>query len=129
MRAADTTNSPENTMSIPITTAATASAELAPAPIRRQWIISGTPEARSKQLARSHDGTTSIWVWECSAGTFNWHYSVDETITVISGEVFITDENQEECRLGQGDMGYFPSGSSCTWRVTGHIKKVAILRH
>ena len=67
-------------------------------------------------------------VWECTAGRFDWHYSEDETVVVISGEVFISTEKGEERRLGQGDMGFFPAGSSCIWRVNDRVKKVAVLR-
>ena len=107
---------------------AAASADLEPAPISPDWILAGNPKARGKMLAKSHDRTSSIWVWECTAGRFNWHYSEDETVVVISGEVFITTEKGPEKRLGQGDMGFFPAGSSCIWRVNDRIKKVAVLR-
>jgi uncharacterized cupin superfamily protein len=107
---------------------AAALAALEPAPISPDWILVGTPEARSKLLAKSNDRTSSIVVWECTAGRFDWHYSEDETVVIISGEVFITTEKGEERRLGQGDMGFFPAGSSCTWRVNDRVKKVAVLR-
>src|SRR5262245_47920666 len=97
--------------------AAAAAVDLQPAPISPKWILAGTPQARSKTLAKSHDGTSSILVWECSAGRFNWHYSEEELAVVIHGEAFITNEKGEERRLGQGDTGFFPAGSSCTWRV------------
>lgn len=112
--------------SIVIETAA--SAALEPSSISPDWILAGTPEARNKVLARSQDRTSWIVVWECTAGRFNWHYNEDETVVVISGEVFITSEKGEERRLGQGDMGFFPAGSSCTWRVDDRVKKVAVLR-
>src|SRR5215472_6262442 len=102
---------------------ATASAELGPCQISPDWILDGTPEARWKMLARSRDRTSSIVVWECTAGRFNWHYSVDETVVVVSGEVFITTEQGDEKRLGKGDMGFFPAGSSCIWRVNDRVKK------
>ena len=112
-----------------IALAASASAvDLQPSPITPDWILAGTPEARSKVLAKSQDGTSYIMVWECTAGRFRWHYSEDETVVVIAGEVFITDEKGEECRLGQGDMGFFPAGSSCIWLVKSWVKKVAVLR-
>ena len=96
--------------------------------IRPQQKGAGTPEARSKILARSHDRTSSIVVWECTAGRLNWHYSEDETVVVISGGVFITSGKGEERLLRQGDMGFFRAGSSCTWRVNDRIRKVAVLR-
>jgi uncharacterized cupin superfamily protein len=101
--------------------------DLEPAPIRPA--LAGTPAARSKILARSRDRTSCIMVWECTAGRFNWDYCVDETVVIISGEVFISTEEGEERRLGQGDMGFFPAGSSCVWHVKDHIKKIAFLRH
>jgi uncharacterized cupin superfamily protein len=112
--------------SIVIETAA--SAALEPSSISPDWVLDGTPQARVKVLARSHDRTSWVVVWECTAGRFNWLYSEDETVVVISGEVFITTEKGEERRLGPGDMGFFPAGSSCTWRVNDRVKKIAILR-
>ena len=66
--------------------------------------------------------------WECSVGSFVWHYGEDETVYIISGEVFISTGNGEERRLGQGDMAVFPGGVSCKWRVTAPVKKIAITR-
>lgn len=115
-------------MSRSIVMAAAATADLEPAPIPPDWILNGTPEARSKELAKSRDRTSYTMVWDCSAGRFNWHYSKDETLVVIAGEAFITNEKSEERRLGPGDMGFFPAGTSCTWRVVDHISKVAVVR-
>jgi len=88
----------------------------------------GPPKMASKTLATSHDGNSNVWVWECSVGSFVWHYGEDETVYIISGEVFISTENGEERRLGQGDMAFFPGGVSCKWRVTAPVKKIAITR-
>jgi uncharacterized cupin superfamily protein len=115
-------------MSKSIVIAVAGAADLEAAPISPGWILSGRPEARNKLLAKSHDGTSHIMVWECTAGRFNWHYQEDETVVVISGEVFITTKDGEERRLSQGDMAFFPAGSSCTWRVVDRVKKVAVLR-
>jgi hypothetical protein len=115
-------------MSQPIVIAPPAEVELAPAPIPTDWIIAGTPEARSRQLARSQDGASSVMAWSCTAGRFNWHYTVDETVHVISGEVFVTNERGEECRLGPGDMAFFPAGSRSTWRVPVFVRKLAVCR-
>ncbi len=30
-------------------------------------------------------------VWRVSAGRFNWFYDFDEMITILDGEVFVTD--------------------------------------
>ena len=102
--------------------------DLKPSPICADWILAGKPEARSKLLAKSRDGTSYVVVWECSAGQFEWHYVEDETVTVTSGEVFISTEPGKELRLGQGDMAFFPAGSSCEWSVPDRVRKVAVMR-
>jgi hypothetical protein len=30
--------------------------------------------------------------------------------------------------LGPGDLGFFPAGTSCIWRIPERVRKVAILR-
>lgn len=115
-------------MSQSIVIAAAASAALDPAPITSGWILDGTPVARNKTLARSRDKTASIVAWECTPGLFTWHYSEDESVCIISGEVFISTADGAEGRLGPGDTAFFPAGSSCTWRVTECVRKVAFLR-
>lgn len=99
-----------------------------PEPIRSDWVLSGSPMARTRRLARSHDWLSHMVYWECSAGTFNWHYARDETLVVLSGEAFISNAQGEERRLGVGDFAYFPAGSSCRWRVPQCVKKIAIVR-
>jgi uncharacterized protein len=105
-----------------------ASASLLPAPIPPEWILAGKPEARNTTLATTQDRTSSIIVWECTAGRFEWHFSKDETLIVISGEMFVTTESGEEKRLGLGDVGFFPAGCSCSARIDDHVRKIAVLR-
>jgi hypothetical protein len=78
-------------------------------------------------VVRSHDWTSNIDVWECTAGSFHWHYSKDEAVIVVSGEAFITNEKGEERRLGPGDLGFFPAGTSFTWRIPERVRKIAVL--
>jgi len=105
-----------------------ANVELAPEPIPQEWILSGVPAARSKILSRSRDWTSSIVVWDCTAGKFVWHYSQDETVLFISGEAFLLQEDGQERRFAPGDLGFFPAGTTCTWRVADQVRKVAVLR-
>jgi hypothetical protein len=44
-----------------------------------------------------------------------------------TSEVTITDERGEEQRLGAGDMAFFPAGSTSTWHVPVHVRKLAVL--
>lgn len=116
-------------MSMSIVIADPATVALDPSPINPGWIVAGTPEARAKELARSDDGTSVVVAWSCTPGMFHWHYSVDETVHVISGEVWVTNEDDVERRLGPGDMAFFPAGSSSVWRVTSEVRKLAVCRH
>ena len=116
-------------MSQPVVFAAPARVELDSNPVCPDWIIEGTPQARAKCLARSADGTSSIMAWSCTPGCFEWYYAVDETVHIIHGEVFVTDEEGRIHRLGPGDMAFFPAGSRSIWRVTKEVRKLAVCRH
>ena len=98
-------------------------------PLPSNWVLSGNPESRTKELVRSHDWNSQVVVWDCTPGVFKWHYDQDEVILVLSGEAIMINEKGEEVgRLGAGDMGFFPAGTTCTWRITTHLRKVAVLR-
>jgi uncharacterized cupin superfamily protein len=116
-------------LSRPILFARPSDIELAADPIRPNWVIDGEPQARSRRLAESADGTSSVRAWSCSAGRFNWQYTVDETVHIISGEVFVTDHNGKTERLGPGDMAFFPAGSRSNWYVPVEVRKLAVCRH
>ena len=100
--------------------------ELEVAPIPRDWILSGAPEARMKRLAKNGEWTAVFW--ECSAGRFNWQYNQDEVLVVVSGEVFLITKGGEERRFGPGDVGIFPAGTVREWRIPTHLRMIAVLR-
>jgi len=106
----------EDAVSKPVVFAFPADVELAPAPIAPHWIIDGQPEARAATLAITADGR------------FTWNYSFDETLHIISGEAFVTDEKGEVRRIGPGDMVFFPAGSRSNWYIPHEIRKIAFCR-
>lgn len=118
----------EIAVSDPVIFAAPADVELAADPIPSDWIIDGNPQARSKRLVQSADGTSMVMVWSCTAGRFTWNYAVDETLHIISGEIFVTDETGNVRRLAAGDMVFFPAGSRSTWYIPDHVRKLAFCR-
>ena len=101
---------------------------LEPDPIPEEWILDGAPQARVNKLLTSRDWNSTVVVWDCTPGSFKWHYSKDETVHFLSGEAYMTDETGEEHRFGAGDIVFFPAGTTCRWRVTKHIKKIAVVR-
>jgi uncharacterized protein len=106
----------------------TAHGHLAPAPIRSAWILEGNPVARNKFLSKSADGTASTYIWDCTAGRFNWHYDIDETVYILEGSVVLRDAQGAERGLQAGDTVFFPAGSNAEWTVEGYVRKVAFLR-
>ena len=103
-------------------------------PIRRDWILDGQPQAAAAEIAHTHDGSTRVYVWRTTAGRFNWFYDFDEVVSVLDGEMYLVDganarPDQPERRLGPGDVAFFPMGSSVTWRVPDHVRKIATVRN
>ena len=64
---------------------------LGSAGINPNWILEGNPIARNKLLSQSADGSASSYMWDCTAGRFNWFYDVDETVYVIEGGVVVKE--------------------------------------
>ena len=102
--------------------------DLGPAPIDAQWIIEGNPIARNKCLSRSKDGTASNYIWDCTAGRFNWYYQIDETVCVLEGSVLVRDHHGGSRLLEAGDTAFFAAGSSAEWTVPNYVRKVAFMR-
>jgi len=121
---------PSNGSTSTIVTVSPATLELGrqTVPIMPSWVLGGSPVTRSKSVTRSHDWTSNLLVWECTAGQFEWHYAKEEVVVITSGEVYITDNKGEERWLGPGDVAFFPAGSSAVWRVPQHVRKVAVVR-
>jgi uncharacterized cupin superfamily protein len=103
-------------------------ASLSPSPIHPNWILEGNPLARNKVLSCSSDGNASTWLWDCSAGRFNWFYDIDETVYIIEGSVMIKDADHGVRHVNAGDTIYFPAGSTAEWTVPRYVRKVAFLR-
>jgi hypothetical protein len=107
---------------------AAAEANLGPSPIHPKWVLEGNPIARSKLLSVSADGTASSYIWDCTAGRFNWYYEADETVYVIEGGVIIKDAGGSPRRLTAGDTIFFPAGARAEWHVEDYIRKFALIR-
>lgn len=98
------------------------------APINREWISEGKPIARNALLSRSEDQSAFTLIWDCTAGVFNWHYDIDETVYILEGAVEVTDETGATRRLEAGGAAFFPAGSRAKWRVENYVRKVAFCR-
>jgi uncharacterized cupin superfamily protein len=103
-------------------------ADLMLSPIRPNWVLEGNPVARNQLLSVSADGNARSYIWDCTAGRFNWFYEVDETIYVIEGGVVLRDGTGAPRRLSAGDTIFFPAGAHAEWHVENYIRKFALIR-
>jgi uncharacterized cupin superfamily protein len=103
--------------------------ELELAPIEPSWIRGGSPVARNSILSTSADGDATTILWECSAGEFDWHYEIDETIYILQGAVVIQSDSMPATRYSAGDVIFFQRGASARWRVEDRVRKLAFCRH
>jgi uncharacterized protein len=101
---------------------------LSPAAINPEWILEGNPIARAQQIYRSRDGAADTFIWECTAGRFNWVYGVDETVYLIEGSVVVKDESGIYNHLQAGSTMFFPAGSTAEWTVHRYVRKIAFCR-
>ncbi len=99
-----------------------------PAPIREDWLIGGHPTAMAAEVAHTADDSTHVYIWKTTAGRFHWYYQADELVTVLDGDVFISEGTGPERHLGPGAIAFFPAGAATIWRVPDHLRKVATLR-
>ena len=99
-----------------------------PAPITPDWILAGRPVARFVPIARGGDDLGSTTLWDCTDGTFRWHFVWDETVHILDGAVTVTLPSGEVHRLTAGSVAFFPAGSTAVWKVEGHVRKLAVCR-
>jgi uncharacterized protein len=97
-------------------------------PLDPALVTEGQPGSRSKTLSVSRDRLSDVMLWECTAGQFNWHFVRDEVIFAISGKAYFVQADGTERCMAAGDVVFFPAGTSCSFRVDDHFRKVAVLR-
>jgi uncharacterized cupin superfamily protein len=100
---------------------------LVASPIPRAWILEGNPVARKKHLASSSDRLASTFMWDCTAGRFNWFYDADEVIHVLEGTAVIESAAGTRQRLQAGDTFLCAAGSQYLWTVSSYVRKIAFL--
>lgn len=81
--------------------------------------------ARIASLSRSADGRVWTDLWECTAGSFHWHYEINETIHVLDGAAIVTDCDGAIWHLKPGDVIQFQVGTKVRWHVPHYVRKVA----
>ena len=99
-----------------------------PSPLSPEQIISGTPEALIADVYHSPDNTFHMSFWSCTSGRFTWSYlDVNEAITILAGEAFVTTSDGVTHHLVPGVSMAFGRGETATWHVPVYIRKMAIV--
>jgi len=97
------------------------------APIKKDWVVDGTPEARGCPIFETSDQGANVHEWQCSRGRFVWRYDVDEIVYIIEGDARIKDlATGVSTNITAGTSVLFQRGSSAEWTVDRHIRKIAI---
>ena len=100
--------------------------ELKNCPINPEWILEGQPKTRMAVLSDgSSDASAFTVMWDCSAGRFNWFYSIDETVFILEGDVTLTFPSGATRRLSPGSSYFFARGTQAQWQVDNYVRKVA----
>jgi uncharacterized cupin superfamily protein len=96
--------------------------------LKPEQILAGTPATRWLTVAESPDEALSVALWECTPGSFRWHFYSDEVVHLLAGEVEITDQTGRVAVLVAGSVAFFVAGSDSVWVVRRTIRKLAVFR-
>jgi uncharacterized cupin superfamily protein len=97
------------------------------APINRDWVREGIPEATGCPIFETEDRGANVHEWRCTRGRFVWHYGIDEIVYIIEGSARIKDlATGVTTTISAGSSVLFQHGSSAEWTVDRPIRKIAI---
>lgn len=88
------------------------------------------PEATGAQMATAGkklwtgDGIREVGLWQCAPGPSRWVFETNETITMLSGRMTVTEEGGEPYEVKAGDNAVFPKGWTGTWDIHDTVLKV-----
>src|ERR1700733_5189030 len=104
----------------------TTAAEFKSCPIHPSWIREGLPKARIAMLSDgSSDASAFTVMWDCTAGRFDWFYSIDETVYILEGAVTLTLPSGATRHLSEGSTYFFARGTRAQWQIDNYVRKVA----
>lgn len=84
----------------------------------------GEPMATEGKKLWTGEGINEVGIWKCAAGPSRWTFETNESITVLSGRMTVTEDGGEAVEIKGGDSAVFPKGWSGTWDIHDTILKV-----
>lgn len=87
------------------------------------WVHSGVPDFRHAEMGRSPDGRTISGLWACDGpSTFEWAFSMDETLILLEGTVEV-EYLGKRFTIRPGESATFLADTKAVWHVPRHMKK------
>ncbi|MCC6681375.1 MAG: cupin domain-containing protein [Phycisphaeraceae bacterium] len=97
-------------------------------PLSKMQITAGNPVARGQIVGQTSDKTVSSGYWSCEAGEFDWEYTWDEFMLILSGEAIVTDVSGKTHEIHAGQTAFFPRGIKTHWRIVRPMRKFFVVR-
>lgn len=90
--------------------------------------LSGDITVRGLNVFETEDGRISSGTWETEPGQSRWEFLTrGEIIHVLSGNMSVQRDGNDEVQLSAGDTAYFPIGWTGTWTVHERLRKVYVI--
>lgn len=87
------------------------------------WVRTGAPNFRNAEMGRSPDGRTISGLWACDGpSTFEWAFSMDETLILLEGMVEV-EYLGKRFTIRPGESATFLADTKAVWHVPAHVKK------
>lgn len=82
------------------------------------------PMATAGKKLWAGEGILEVGLWRCEPGPSRWVLETNESITVISGRVTVTEDGGETHVITAGDSAVFPKGWTGVWDIEETIFKI-----
>ena len=98
------------------------------------WLLAGAIVVFLQARLMPRSSTTTVALVSLVLAFLALATQFKQTITILDGEVYLTDGanaapgNRAERRLGPGEVVFFHDGSTATWRVPDHVRKIATVK-
>lgn len=87
----------------------------------------GSPMATEGKRLWSGDGILELGIWKCAPGLSHWTFETNESFTIFSGRMTVTQDGGQPFELAAGESAIFPKGWSGVWELHATVLKVYTL--
>lgn len=84
----------------------------------------GAPMATAGKKLWTGEGVLEVGLWRCEPGPSRWLFETNESITVISGRMTVTEDGGTAQVIAAGDSAVFSRGWTGVWEIEDTILKV-----